>query len=93
MVMVIREYFRIKKVRSSLVAQRVKDPGLSVLWLRSLLWPGFAPWLQNFRIQKKKKKKERKKERKKEKEKKKEFRTLYFGMVKGCEEKRNQDDP
>lgn len=29
---------------SSLVAQGVKDPGLSLMWLRLLLWGGFSPW-------------------------------------------------
>lgn len=27
----------------SLVAQQVKDPALSLLWLRSLLWHGLDP--------------------------------------------------
>ena len=26
------------------MAPWVKDPGLSLLWLRSLLWHGFDPW-------------------------------------------------
>ena len=30
------------------MAQRVKDPVLSLLWLWSLLWYGFSPWLKNF---------------------------------------------
>ena len=30
--------------RSSPVAQWVKDPALSLQWLRSLLWHGFNPW-------------------------------------------------
>ena len=33
---------------SSLVAQEVKDPALSLLWLRSLLWHGFDPCPRNF---------------------------------------------
>ena len=36
------------KKRSSLMAQQVKDPVLSLLWLRSLLWSRFDPWLGNF---------------------------------------------
>ena len=31
-----------------MVAQQVKDPVLSVLWLGSLLWRGFSPWPQEF---------------------------------------------
>ena len=39
-----------KKVKDqrSLVAQEVKDPALSLLCLRSLLWCGFEPWPENF---------------------------------------------
>ena len=33
---------------SSLLAQWVKDPVLSLLWLRSLLWYRFDPWSENF---------------------------------------------
>jgi len=33
--------------RSSLVAQWVKDPALSLPWLRSQLWLGFDPWPGN----------------------------------------------
>ena len=33
----------------SLVARRVKDLALSLLWLRSELWPRFDPWSGNFR--------------------------------------------
>ena len=33
--------------RSFLVAQQVKDPALSLLRLRSLLWHGFDPWSRN----------------------------------------------
>ena len=29
------------------MAQQVKDPALSLLWLRSLLWRGFNPWPGN----------------------------------------------
>ena len=36
------------KFRGSLVAQWVKDPSLSLLWLRSLLWRRFHPWPSNF---------------------------------------------
>ena len=39
---------KVKIKRSSLVAQRVKDPRLSLLWLRSLQWHGFDPWPGNF---------------------------------------------
>ena len=35
-------YFSIKYLRSSLVAQQVKGPALS------LLWHGFIPWPRNF---------------------------------------------
>lgn len=55
-----------EETRSPLVAQRVGDLVLSLLWVGSLLWRAFDPWLQNFcvlRVQPKKKKK-RKKERK-----------------------------
>ena len=31
---------------SSLVAQQVKDLALLLLWLRSLLWHEFNPWLK-----------------------------------------------
>ena len=37
-----------KHGRSSLVAQQVKDPALSLLWLRSLLWCRFDPWAGKF---------------------------------------------
>ena len=30
------------------MAQQVKDPVLSLQRLRSLLWYGFCPWLENF---------------------------------------------
>ena len=39
---------------------RAKDPVLSPLWPRLLLWPGLDPWPRNFhmlRVQPKKKKK------------------------------------
>ena len=35
---------------SSLVAQRVKDLVLLLLWLRSLLWHGFDLWPSNFHM-------------------------------------------
>ena len=35
---------------SSLVAQWVKDPVWSLLWLGSLLWCGFNPWPEKFLI-------------------------------------------
>ena len=51
-----------------LVAQQVKDPVLSLLWLSLLLWVGFNPWPQNFcmprtppKTNKQKKKKKKKK--------------------------------
>ena len=31
-----------------LLAQRVKDPVLSLLWRRSLLWHRYDPWPRNF---------------------------------------------
>ena len=34
--------------RSSHVAQQIKDPALSLQWLKSLLWRGFDPWSGNF---------------------------------------------
>ena len=42
------------------MAQWVKGPALSLLWLRSLLWHGFSPWPGKFHMplaQQKKKKK------------------------------------
>ena len=36
--------------RSSIVAQQVKNPVLSLQWLGSLLWHMFNPWLGNFHI-------------------------------------------
>lgn len=41
---------QILKKESSLVAQRVKDLALSLLWLRSLLGLGFDPWQGNFHM-------------------------------------------
>lgn len=38
------------KVGSSLVAQGVKDPELSLLWLRLLSWHGFNPWPGDFHV-------------------------------------------
>ena len=35
-------------IRSSMVAQEGKDPGLSLLWLQLLLWSRFDPWFWNF---------------------------------------------
>lgn len=46
-----------EETRSPLVAQRVGDLVLSLLWVGSLLWRAFDPWLQNFcvlRVQPKK---------------------------------------
>ena len=39
----------------------VRDPALSLLWLRLLLWHGFDPWLRNFCISQCGKKKKKKK--------------------------------
>ena len=33
-----------------MVAQQVKDPALSLLWLGSLLWCRVHPWPGNFRV-------------------------------------------
>jgi len=35
-------------MRSSLVAQKVKDLALSLQWFGLLLWCKFNPWLRNF---------------------------------------------
>ena len=35
---------------SSVMAQRVEDPALSLLWLTLLLWQEFSPWPGNFRM-------------------------------------------
>ena len=48
---------KIKKQRNSLVAQQVKDPVLSLLWLGSLLWYRFNPWLGTCMLWPKKRKK------------------------------------
>ena len=40
----------ILKTRSSLVAQWVKDPALSLQWLQSRLWLSFEPWPGNFHM-------------------------------------------
>ena len=37
-------------VRSPSVAQQVKDPMVSLLLLRSLLWHEFSPWPGNFHV-------------------------------------------
>ena len=39
---------KIKCERSAFMAQWVKDPTLSPLWLWLLLWCKFNPWLGNF---------------------------------------------
>ena len=39
-----------KNKRNSLVAQYVKHPALPLLWLGSLLWCGFDPWLWKFHM-------------------------------------------
>ena len=55
--------------RSSLVAQQVKDPVVSLVWLRWLLQHGFNPWTRNFHMlqvhQKKKSKNKNKQTNKK----------------------------
>ena len=38
------------RCRSSLVVQRVKDPPLSLLWLKSLRWHSFNAWLRDFPV-------------------------------------------
>ena len=43
-----------------IVAQQVKDPVLSLLWFRSLLWQRLDPWPRNFCMLGAKKKKKRK---------------------------------
>ena len=47
------------------MAQQVKDQGLSLLWLRSLLWHGIDPWPGNFHIARARWKEGRKEEGKK----------------------------
>ena len=42
--------FKIRVFRSSLVAEWIKDPVLSLQQLRWLLWHGFDPWLWNFHM-------------------------------------------
>ena len=44
----LQGYSSNSKIKSSLVAQQVKDPALSLMWLGLLLWPKFSPWLGNF---------------------------------------------
>ena len=46
----IQKKFNLKssQLRSSLLAQRIKDPMLSLQWLGWLLWHGFNPWPRNF---------------------------------------------
>ena len=50
---------------SSLVAQQVKDPVLSLLWIEPHLWQGFNPWtwIQHAEDAAKKKKKKKKKQK------------------------------
>ena len=45
-----RQYLLIKEKKfwSSLLAQWIKDPVLSLQWLRLLLWYRFDPWPRNF---------------------------------------------
>ena len=56
--------FKINLVRSSLVAQWVKDLALLLLWLWSQLWRGFDLWHGNFRMPQGWPKKEKKSENK-----------------------------
>jgi len=52
-----------KSLKSSLVAQSIKDPVLSLKCLGSLLWHKFYPWPRNFHVlwrQPKKRKKKKK---------------------------------
>ena len=49
------------RMRSSLVAQWLKDLVLSLLWCRSLLWRRFNPWPRNFHAPQHGKKKKKKK--------------------------------
>ena len=32
------------------MAQQIKDPALSLLWLGLLVWRGFDPWPRNFHM-------------------------------------------
>ena len=48
------------KSRSSLVAQWVKDPVKSLVWLGLLLWLRFNPWSGNFHLPQAGKKKKKK---------------------------------
>ena len=41
------------------MVQWVKDPVLSLQWLRSLLWRGFDPWPGNFHLPKEQPKKKK----------------------------------
>ena len=49
------------------MAQQVKDPALSLLWLRSLLWYRFDAWPRNFCMLQAQPKKEKKMHRQKRK--------------------------
>ena len=53
------------KNQSYFVAPRVKDPALSLQWLRSLLWSGFSPWPMTFHMPQVWTKKWKKKKKKK----------------------------
>lgn len=57
-----------KQFRGSVVAQEVKNPALSWLWLGSLMWHRFGPWPWNFHMPFGKKKK-------------KELNSLYFQLA------------
>ena len=45
-----RSLYKNSRGRRSLVAQWVKDPALSLLRLKSLLWCRFDPWSRNFHL-------------------------------------------
>ena len=45
-----RETFKIVPVREFSDGLGIKDPTLSLLWLRSLQWCRFSPWAQNFHL-------------------------------------------
>ena len=44
-------FLKVNICGSSLVAQQVKEPALSLLWLGLLLRCGFDPWPRNFHMQ------------------------------------------
>ena len=46
--LVLDVFHQFKKILEFLGDLAVKNLVLSLLWLESLLWPGFDPWLENF---------------------------------------------